>query len=124
MINTERLTLWVEALESGQYQQGRHALRREDMFCCLGVACDVAITNGLKINAYELESGPEWNYDGNLDSLPRSVREWYGLDESNPELEFPDGSTADCIYANDSGRYGFVDIAAGVRNTFLEDSNG
>jgi hypothetical protein len=34
---------WLEALRSGKYKQGRHALRRrDDTFCCLGVVCDLA----------------------------------------------------------------------------------
>ena len=32
---------WTEALRSGEYQQGRRALRDGDAFCCLGVACDL-----------------------------------------------------------------------------------
>jgi hypothetical protein len=32
---------WVTALRSGEYEQGRHDLRRGDEFCCLGVLCDV-----------------------------------------------------------------------------------
>lgn len=34
---------WVEALRSGKYTQGTHALRwvSDDSMCCLGVLCDV-----------------------------------------------------------------------------------
>jgi hypothetical protein len=32
---------WVEALRSGEYQQGLRALRKGNSFCCLGVLCDV-----------------------------------------------------------------------------------
>jgi hypothetical protein len=32
---------WVEALRSGKYPQGRHALCREGKFCCLGVKCEL-----------------------------------------------------------------------------------
>jgi hypothetical protein len=32
---------WVEALESGHYQQGKGLLCSGDKYCCLGVACDV-----------------------------------------------------------------------------------
>jgi len=34
-------TKWVEALESGKYQQGAQYLCRDNKFCCLGVACEV-----------------------------------------------------------------------------------
>lgn len=38
---------WLAALRSGEYQQGTEALRKgvdEPHFCCLGVACELAIT--------------------------------------------------------------------------------
>lgn len=34
--------LWVEALRSGKYRQGRNLLHGPDGMCCLGVLCDVA----------------------------------------------------------------------------------
>lgn len=37
----EAETLLIAALRSGEYKQGRNALRTLDMFCCLGVACDL-----------------------------------------------------------------------------------
>ena len=33
--------LLVAALRSGKYKQCTGALRKDDGFCCLGVACDV-----------------------------------------------------------------------------------
>lgn len=36
---------WVEALRSGEYEQGRLKLNSHGRYCCLGVLCDVA---GLK----------------------------------------------------------------------------
>lgn len=33
---------WVEALRSGDYQQGMNYLRRGNSFCCLGVLCDIS----------------------------------------------------------------------------------
>lgn len=34
-------TAWVEALESGRFEQGILALQRGGQYCCLGVACRV-----------------------------------------------------------------------------------
>lgn len=34
--------LWVAALKSGEYVQGRFSLRKNSKFCCLGVLCDIA----------------------------------------------------------------------------------
>ena len=34
--------MWIKALESGDYKQGKCALRNDnDCFCCLGVLCDL-----------------------------------------------------------------------------------
>jgi hypothetical protein len=38
---------WLEALESGKYQQGQNRLRSVgNKFCCLGVLCDVLHPDG------------------------------------------------------------------------------
>lgn len=33
--------LWVKALKSNTYKQGKGHLRKDDSFCCLGVLCDL-----------------------------------------------------------------------------------
>lgn len=38
---TELQTKWIEALESGEYKQGRSWLRNGGFYCCLGVLCEV-----------------------------------------------------------------------------------
>jgi len=41
-MNLELKKQWVEALRSGNYQQGQYQLRSKDnCFCCLGVLCDI-----------------------------------------------------------------------------------
>ncbi len=38
---------WIEALESGDYKQGKGALRsHRDEYCCLGVLCDLVQPDG------------------------------------------------------------------------------
>lgn len=71
---------WVEALRSGAYEQGFYALKTEGgKYCCLGVACEVAVHEGV------IEPGagrPGWidtYYDGQASVLPESVRHWLGL---------------------------------------------
>jgi len=40
--NLELIKEWVKALRSGEYTQGKRALRdTENKFCCLGVLCDI-----------------------------------------------------------------------------------
>lgn len=78
--------LWVKALRSGEYEQGKQALHPNGKFCCLGVLCDL----------YLKETGNgEWEengmfrvnkYDYNDAELPEAVMEWAGLDDPNPTL--------------------------------------
>lgn len=37
---------WIDALRSGDYEQGKGYLRQHDYFCCLGVLCDLVDKNG------------------------------------------------------------------------------
>lgn len=61
---------WIEALRSGGYRQGIGRLHSytEGTYCCLGVACEVALSNGV------IE-----DYDGSEPVLPVEVRDWLGL---------------------------------------------
>ena len=80
---------WVEALRSGDYEQGTHALRRTngtDTFCCLGVLCDLYQDATGKGEWKEPEHKKEDRYhfitpnDLNWSVLPNVVRDWAGLD--------------------------------------------
>lgn len=79
MNQAEARKVWVEALRSGEYKQGKRALRTGDAYCCLGVACDLYRKH---------ENGPDWGqpfddwtYDflGHGGDLPKRVRDWLGL---------------------------------------------
>jgi len=48
---------WINALRSGEYEQIRGALRREEGFCCLGVLCDIINTDCWFGNTWRRESG-------------------------------------------------------------------
>ena len=75
--------LWVNALESGEYEQCNMFLHKKfnssEQFCCLGVLCDLYMKHvgGLEVEYY----GQEHNvyYDGHISELPEKVREWVGL---------------------------------------------
>lgn len=76
-MNAEIKRLWVEALRSGEYQQGRGQLRDGDQFCCLGVLCDLHSKAGLG----------EWRgdiYNDHIESLPESVVVWADVPDSCP----------------------------------------
>lgn len=85
--NKERIKLWVKALRSGKYKQGHNFLQCESGHCCLGVACEVAIQNGLEISVIK-KNDPSNSpndfyiqYNGTGDVLPTVVAEWFGLHE-------------------------------------------
>ena len=61
-MNKEVKEKWLEALRSGEYKQGRGALRnKDDEYCCLGVLCDVVKgSDGVQMS---------WADDGNLWTL-------------------------------------------------------
>lgn len=83
------LDLWTTALESGEYTQGKGYLRKsvdgEDEFCCLGVLCDIAIKDGLKLDtstkSEDAETFTVHVYEGTTSALPSSVREHFGIGE-------------------------------------------
>lgn len=39
--------IWVQALRSGEYSQGRTRLNRDGLYCCLGVLCELAVKEGV-----------------------------------------------------------------------------
>lgn len=50
-LNPEIKTKWLEALRSGEYEQGKGYLHYEDQgeqhYCCLGVLCEIAVEQGV-----------------------------------------------------------------------------
>src|SRR4029077_12689635 len=87
-MNKENMNKWIEALRSGTYKQGNMYLHMctEDgvhKYCCLGVACEVAIENGVEISTrlrnHLVSGGTQKIYDEETSTLPDSVVEWLGL---------------------------------------------
>lgn len=96
-MNQEIKTRWLDALRSGEYQQGLQKLRGEDdTFCCLGVLCDL----------YAKETGTEWSVQngwmeflGHETYLPDRVAVWADCD-TYPRVPFSGESLAGM---NDTG---------------------
>lgn len=135
---------WYEALESGQYRQGYGALHmagaEQDSFCCLGVACKVAVDHGVIPEPARGDS-PQFTYgtEGDTESmvLPRAVRDWLGLPSTDPSVEAV--TVNDVEYAelhgvdiepdtyavaelNDSYSLTFPEIAAALRESYPADA--
>lgn len=123
----EHRRLWLEALRSGKYTQGRMRLATtygDDIpvrYCCLGVACDVAIKSGLDLDVAKVDGGAALTFDGGSRVLPDRVQEWLGLEDRSPELR----STSEMmslVGLNDSGDYTFEEIADLIeKHGFLGD---
>jgi hypothetical protein len=82
-MNAEIKKEWVAALRSGEFKQGKRALKdSEGNYCCLGVLCEL----------HRRKFGGEWNgarYLGDDKYLPEEVSDWAGVtdtyEEGNPE---------------------------------------
>lgn len=94
---------WVSALRGGKYEQGVRLLSNNGKFCCLGVACELALRSGIAIKK-TVEIGTT-NYGGWSAIMPTEAREWVGLKRSDGE--FKGGRLTDL---NDSGKT-FSEIA-------------
>jgi hypothetical protein len=117
-------SLWLQALRSGDYQQGRSYLRTGDGFCCLGVLCDLAVKAG--VTSWDAPRGPrpeEWvrtnapdsiqGIEGHIGLLPPTVQKWAGLEGTDSPRVFPNGSHGPVALSrlNDELRYDFTRIA-------------
>lgn len=132
-MNPDVARLWADALESGEYKQGRGALcsvteTGETFYCCLGVLCELAISQGLPVNKELTEDGRHYRFDGSGGRLPRSVFEWADtkpwLDhEEDPEglvgVDNPMLGERSAITLNDADHATFEDIAAAIRDNLI-----
>jgi len=80
--------MWIKALTSGKYKQGKYVLRSKDnKFCCLGVLCDLYNQDmsknkkkTLKITEMNTQVEiPCYKYGSKDDYLPVSVMKWAGM---------------------------------------------
>lgn len=121
--NKENLRLWVQALRSGKFTQGRHRLksliRGEESYCCLGVACELALAHGVQMTVHPTGIRSVW-FDGNGGDLPEAVQKWLGVYDSDPVLmESADtGEIITAIQANDSFEWTFNQIADAIEARF------
>lgn len=88
--------LWLTALRSGDYAQGRGALHRitadgGSEYCCLGVLCALAADAGHAMPAtsphHDDDVMVEVFYDGARNYLPSTVLTWAGLTDIDPLID-------------------------------------
>ena len=102
-MNEDIKAQWTTALRSGEYPQGKGTLRTEDGYCCLGVLCDLAVKAGEIVEPVaKPRSGINldevyYEYDGEPSVLSTPVRNWAGLDMSNPDIPYQE-SMRDAVW--------------------------
>lgn len=80
-MNEEIKLIWIDALTSGEYWQGRDQIRDYDRFCCLGVLCDLHFKmtgDGYWKDMYYVTDKEEEEY-----VLPDKVQKWAGLESDD-----------------------------------------
>lgn len=141
-VNVENMRKWVTALRSGNYAQGVGRLEYQEdgksLYCCLGVACRVAIADGVVLPERASSDDPvvgilylhsaldDDSWTGS--SLPIPVIKWLGLpgddwtNNGDVALEDPEGETQGAISANDAAhlRWSFDQIADGLERRYLK----
>lgn len=85
--------LWVEALRSGEYEQGDSYLRSsDDKYCCLGVLCDLH-QKATKKGNWGKEMGvfryAETGLGSKTTPIPCVIK-WAGIKVQNPMMEVKD----------------------------------
>ncbi len=118
---TNNTKKWLNALRSGKYQQRRGFLNKGGKFCCLGVACELAIEDGVPLvkipvvqpkDVYPLDPldplDPDvvFSYNGMCGLLCDSVEKWLGCNVHQNML----------IELNDKRHYTFEQIAEYVES--------
>ena len=84
IVNQEFKARWLAALRSGEYRQGTGLLRTgDDRFCCLGVACDLLVKQGVLPDwRWEVDdngNGGSWTVQRAAESLPHQAMQVMGM---------------------------------------------
>lgn len=108
---------WADELESGRFEQTQGVLRRDDTYCCLGVACELAREDGVEVkpDALRLDGGV-YLYDEEDVALPYSVQEWLGLDGDCGLYRGDSPYTDDNLAADNDHGQTFSEIARTIRS--------
>ena len=110
-INKENVRKWVEALRSGKYEQGQERLVRNNKYCCLGVACELAgLPKASDGNGFIAQ------YTLCLDYLPIEVQQWLGVSSRNPIV-----NGEELAQWNDWRGKTFAEIADMIEKEWLRD---
>lgn len=76
------MRLWAKELRGGKYKQAQGRLRRDDRFCCLGVACDLFSKQSKRNPQWEHLLG-DYSFLGWCGTLDEKVLNWLGLTQKD-----------------------------------------
>lgn len=110
---------WIAALRSGEYQQGKYRLKRNNKFCCLGVLTDLHRKTKKKKDYkwIKLYNGDE-NYFDSVGALNTEVQKWSSIDSAGGLFKYPtNGKTNTLATLNDTGK-SFKQIADIIEKYF------
>lgn len=117
-----RRAVWLEALRSGKFKQTTEMLQMRNQsgklsYCCLGVACRVAINDGVPMK-YEAKTG---RYDSENLNLPKRANDYFGFVDGGVFADqaivlYKDYAISSLIALNDTAGARFKEIAQ-----FIED---
>ena len=103
-MNQDVKSLWVDALRSGEFTQGKGALRTKDnKYCCLGVLCELYLR--------QTNDDVSWKYDdvflgyglyGEKAVLPNKVIKWSGIVNYNGKI-IDNNVETNLVSLNDKG---------------------
>lgn len=127
------MLLWADALEQPERKQGWRFLETVDgAQCCLGVACEIAVKDGVVLEKVQEKFDGEEDVQmygyvvgaGRLISytecsyLPPDVVKWLGVDDGDPSLVEGDAYTnaRTATSCNDVDNMTFQEIAQLVRS--------
>lgn len=125
--NKDALRKWVAKLRDPNSKQTVGYLGTADgRRCCLGVACDVAVENGVILAPYIPQGSPDpdlaifYGSVGAASVLPYEVSEWLGV-ESDPILNYVDSEEKipqRATLLNDSHGWTFPQIADAIEEMY------
>lgn len=118
--------VWIEALRSGDYLQGKYALKtasNNPCFCCLGVLCDLYQKHHAEEDllnedkSYIVRNVGEMakeyidvcTFDNQCELLPSKVQSWAGLKSTDGTLQI-NGCNTNLVEKNDTG-FSFTELA-------------
>lgn len=133
--NKENIAKWVQALRSGEFLQGKGRLCKIETtadgqplrrYCCLGVACEVAMENGVELP--KMVSDGTVSYGGSLGHLPIEVQRWLGIAFEDPQVTLsPNGVDYPVkyglVHVNDHLELTFAQIADAIEAKYLKDED-